>query len=181
MKTIGSVIFALLLVSAAQSTDDVVNAVHGTIKKVDSASKTIVVKTSDGADHSLHFVDTTAVHGANASAKAAKDTWHGLKAGTEVVAHYTARGTEDTALEIDKVGKNGLKATDGTVKDIDRDGKKLIVKTSDGSESTFRMTDHAVQDGGKHIAKGAEKGAKVTVYYTEDAGEKVVHFFDGRL
>ena len=178
MKTIGRVILALLLVSAAYAAEDVVSAVHGTIKKVDSATKTIVVKTADGTEHSLHFLDKTAVHGVNASEEAAKDSWHGLKAGTEVVAHYTTKGTEDTALEIDKVGKDGLKMTDGTIKDIDRDGKKLIVKSSDGVESSFRLTDHAAKDGGKDIAKGMEKGSKVTVYYTEEAGERVAHFFE---
>lgn len=33
------------------------------------------------------------------------------------------------------------------------------------------------KDAGKDIAEGAEKSAKVTVYYTEDAGHKVAHFF----
>jgi hypothetical protein len=75
------------------------------------------------------------------------------------------------------VGKDGLKTTDGTIKDIDRGGKKLIVKSSDGVESTFRLTDRAAKDGGKDIAEGSEKGAKITVYYTEDAGKKVAHFF----
>jgi phosphosulfolactate synthase (CoM biosynthesis protein A) len=109
---------------------------------------------------------------------AAKDSWHGLKEGTEVVAHYTTKGTEDTALEIDKLGKDGLKTTDGTINDIDRRGKKLVVKSSDGVESTYRLTDRAAKDGGKDIGEGMEKGAKVTVYYAEDAGKKVAHFFD---
>jgi hypothetical protein len=178
MKTIGSVVLALLLVSAVYAAQDVVSAVHGTIKKVDSATKTIVVKIADGTEHSMHFLDKTAVHGVDASAAAAKDSWHGLKEGTEVVAHYTTKGTEDTVLEIDKVGKNGLRTADGTIKDIDRSGKKLIVKSSDGVESTFRLTDHAAKDGGKDIAEGSEKGAKITVYYTEDAGKKVAHFFE---
>ena len=177
MKMIGSLILALLLVSAAYAAEDVVTAVHGTIKKVDSATKTIV-KTADGTEHSLHFLDKTAVHGADASMGAAKDSWHGLSAGTEVVAHYTTKGTEDTALEFDKVGKDGLKTADGTIKDIDRGGKKLVVKSSDGVESTYRLTDHAAKDGGKDIGEGMEKGAKVTVYYTEDAGKKVAHFFE---
>ena len=47
MKTIGSVVLALLLVSAVYAAQDVVSAVHGTIKKVDSATKTIVVKIAD--------------------------------------------------------------------------------------------------------------------------------------
>ena len=178
MKAIGSVVLALLLVSAVYAAQDVVSAVHGTIKKVDSATKTIVVKIADGTEHSMHFLDKTAVHGVDASAAAAKDSWHGLKEGTEVVAHYTTKGTEDTVLEIDKVGKDGLRTADGTIKDIDRGGKKLIVKSSDGVESTFRLTDHAAKDGGKDIAEGSEKGAKITVYYTEDAGKKVAHFFE---
>lgn len=178
MKIIGSVVLALLLVSAAFAAEDVVSAVHGTIKKVDAATKTMMVKTADGTEHSLHFLDKTAVHGVDAAEESAKDSWHGLREGTEVVAHYTRKGTEDTALEVDKVGKSGLKMTDGTIKDIDRDGKKLIVKSSDGVESSFRLTDHAAKDGGEDIAKGMEKGAKVTVYYTEDAGKKVAHFFE---
>jgi hypothetical protein len=101
-----------------------------------------------------------------------------LKEGTEVVAHYTTRGTEDTAVEFDKVGKDGLKATDGAIKEVDRGGKKLVVKTADGTEETFRLTGHATEDAGKDMAKGTEKGAKVTVYYTEEAGKKVAHFFE---
>lgn len=177
MKMIRRVVLSLLLVATAFAAQDVVSAVHGTIEKIDSAAKTMVVKTADGAEHSMHFLDKTAVHGADASAEAAKDSWHGLKAGAEVVAHYTTKGTEDTALEIDKVGKDGLKTTDGTIKDIDRGAKKLVVKSSDGAESTFRLTDHAAKDAGKDIGEGMEKGTKVTVYYTEDAGKKVAHFF----
>jgi len=175
MKTIATITFTLILAASVCAAQDVVTAVHGTIKKIDSASKTVVVKTADGTEHTLHFAATTTVHGADASAK---DSWHGLKEGTEVVAHYTTRGTEDTAVEFDKVGKDGLKATDGAVKEIDRGTKTLVVKTADGTEKTFRLTGHAAEDGGKGIAKGTEKGAKVTVYYTEEAGKKVAHFFE---
>ena len=178
MKTIGSLVLALLLATTLYAADDVVTAVHGTISKIDSGTKTVAVKTADGTEHSLHFVAKTTVHGADASAAVAKDSWHGLKEGSEVVAHYTTRGTEDTAVEIDKVGKDGLKTTDGAIKDIDRGGKTLVVKTADGTEETFRLTGHATEDAGKDIGKGTEKGAKVTVYYTEDAGKKVAHFFE---
>jgi hypothetical protein len=156
----------------------VVSAVHGTISKLDSATKTIVVKTADGTEHTIKFIGTTTVHGAKATAMGAKDAFHGLTEGTEVVAHYTAKGTEKTAVEVDKVGKDGVKAVDGTVTHIDRGTKTLAVKTADGTEQTFKLTDHAVTDAGKDIGKGSEKTAKVTVYYTEDAGKKVAHFFE---
>ena len=178
MKTITGFILALSLVSAAYAAEDVVTAVRGTVEKVDSAGKTVVVKTADGTEHSLHYVKTTTVHGADATAGAAKDSWHGLKEGSEVVAHYTKRGTEETAVEIDRVGSDGLKATKGTVKEIDRGGKKIVVVTADGAEETFVLTGRAAKDAGKDIAAGTEKGSKVVVYSTEDAGKKIAHFFE---
>jgi hypothetical protein len=94
----------LSIALAAQAAKDVVSAVHGTIQKVDLATKTIVVKTADGAEHSLRFLDRTAVHGVHASAGAGENSWRGLKKGMDIVAHYTRRGTEDTAIEVDNVG-----------------------------------------------------------------------------
>ena len=177
MKSFQRIFLSLLLASVVYAAEDVVTAVHGTVEKVDSGTKTMVIKTDDGLRHSFHVVDRTAVHGADASEEASKDSWHGLDKGGEVVVHYTKRGTEDTAVEIDKVGKGGLKATEGTVKEMDRGGKKLVVDTGRGTEETFRLTEHASQDAGKDIAEGTEKGSKVTVYYTEEAGKKVAHFF----
>lgn len=178
MKTMLRMALVLALVGVAFAADDVVSAVHGTVSKVDSAGHTVVVKTADGTEHSFHFVKETTVHGAHASADAAKDSWHGVTKGTEVVAHYTKRGTEDTALELDKVGKGGLRATEGTIKDIDRGTKTMVVKTGDGAEKTFKLTDHAAKDAGTDIGEGSEKGAKVVVYSTEESGKKIAHFFE---
>src|SRR5579859_946845 len=51
--------FAVMVVAA----DDVVTAVHGVVTKVDAAAKTIVVKTKDGTEHTIHFVEKTTVRG----------------------------------------------------------------------------------------------------------------------
>lgn len=179
MKAIARIVLPLFLVSIAYAADDVAGAVHGTVDKVDAGTKTIVVKSADGTKHSLHFVDTTAVHGADATADAGKESWHGLSSGSEVVAHYTKRAGRDTAVEVDRVGEGGLKATRGTIKDIDRGSKTMVIKTADGTEETFKLTDRAAKDSGKGIAKGTERGSKVVVYSTEDAGKKVAHFFEG--
>ena len=172
----------LLLSASSWAAQDVVSAVHGTITKLDSASKTMVVKTKDGTEHTVKFVDKTTVHGAKATvhetAMGTKDTFHGLTEGTEVVAHYTAEGTEKTAVEVDDVGKDGINSVDGTVTHIDRAGKTVAVKTADGTEETFKLSGHAAADAGKDIAKGTEKTAHVTVYYTEEAGKKTAHFFE---
>jgi hypothetical protein len=178
MKPIANIVVALMLGTAAYGAQDVVNAVHGTIDKIDSGTKIVVVKTADGTRRSLHLLDRTAVHGADLSAAASKDSWHGLSEGGEVVAHYTKRGSEDTAVEIDKVGEDGLKAAKGTVREIDRGGRKLVVDTGSGAKETFELTGHASEDAGKDVAKATAKGSKVAVYYTEDAGKKVAHFFE---
>jgi len=179
MKSIVRASLIVLLLSAfVSAAQDVVSAVHGTISKLDSGAKTVVIKTADGTEQTFKFIGTTTVHGVNAVGMGAKDAFHGLTEGSEVVAHYTVKGTEKTAVEVDKVGKDGMKGVEGTVTNVDRGAKTLAVKTADGTEETFKLSDHAVADAGKGVGEGTEKGAKVTVYYTEDAGKKVAHFFE---
>jgi len=183
MKSIVRASLALLLLSVfSWAAQDVVSAAHGTITKLDSASKTMVVKAKDGSEHTIKFVDKTAVHGVKAShhetAMGGKDVFHGLKEGTEVVAHYTEKGTDKTGVEVDKVGKDGIKSLDGTITHFDRASKTLAVKAEDGTEHTFKLSDHAAADAGKDIEKGTEKSTHVTVYYTEEAGKKTAHFFE---
>jgi len=171
-------LIATLLILPLRAADDVVSAVHGTITKLDSATKTMVVKTKDGTEHSIHIVDKTTVHGVDATGVGAKDAFHGLKEGSEVVAHYTVKGTDKTAVEVDHVGKDGMKVVDGTVTRVGEAGKVVVVKTADGTEQTFRVVGRDTAAAAEDVGKGSEKGAKVTVYYTEDAGKKVAHFFE---
>ena len=167
-----------LLVFALHAADDVVSAVHGTITKLDSSTKTMVVKTKDGTEHTVHFADKTTVWGADKTAAGAKDAFKGLSEGSEVVVHYSEKGGEKTATEVDKVGKDGLKYVDGTVEKVGKDGKTVVVKSADGTEHTFDVAGHDTADAAKGIGKATDKTAKVTVYYTEDGGKKVAHFFE---
>jgi hypothetical protein len=160
---------------AAWAADDVVTAVQATVTKVDAGTKVVVVKTADGTAHTFKVIGRTTVHGAGAAGKGTVDVFHGLKEGDDVVVHYTAKGTEETAQEFDRVGHGGMKVAEGTVKGIDHGAKTITVKAADGSEATYHFTDHLA----KETAKGADKTGKVTVYYTEDAGKKVVHYFKG--
>ena len=149
----------------------------GTVMKLDAGAKTVRVKLADGSEHTFHFVKRTTVHGAQDTADAAKDSFHGLKEGSQVAVHYTARGTDETADEFDNIGKDGLKSTEVTVTRIDRGAKTLTVKAADGTDQVYRLTDSAAKDAGQDVASGTEKTAKVTVYYTEEGGHKVAHFF----
>jgi hypothetical protein len=155
----------------------VATAVTGTVQKIDKGAKTVAVKTADGTEHTFHYAKKTTVRGADETAAGSKDALHGLKEGSEVAVHYTAKGTEKTAVEIDHIGKDGLKAGEGTIKTIDRGAKVLTVKTADGAEETYHIADKAAKDTAKGIGEGTEKTAKVTVYYTEEGGKKIAHFF----
>jgi hypothetical protein len=149
---------------------DVVSVVHGTVTKVDQGTKTIVVKSADGTEHAVKVTGETTIKGT-------KDGFHGLKEGTEVVARTTGKGADETGVEIGKIGKDSLKVTEGTITKIDKGTKTVALKTADGTEKTFEYTDNAGKDVGKAVGKGTEKSAKVTVYYTDEAGKKIAHFF----
>ena len=169
-------ILGILSVSAFAA-DDVAGAVAGTVKAVDRGTKTVAVKTADGADYTFHVATKATVHGATAVGKGSADAFDQLKEGDEVVVHYSARGVEKTGMEFDRVGKDGMHVMEGTATKVDRAGKTIAVKTADGSVQTFHFTDHVAKETGEDTARGAEKAGKVTVYYTEDAGKKIAHFF----
>lgn len=171
-------VIAGLVMFSLKAADDVVTALHGTVTKLDSASKTVVVKTKDGTEHTLHFTEKTTVTGADKTAAGAKDTFKGLSEGSEVVAHYTVTGTEKSATDVEKVGKGGLKSVDGTVEKVGEGGKTVVVKTADGTEQTFEVAGKGTAAAAKGVAKGADKGGKATVYYTEEGGKKIAHFFE---
>jgi hypothetical protein len=157
----------------AFAADDVVSGVSGSVKAVDKASKTVVVKTADGTEHTFHFIGRTVAHGAKATAGGSKDAFEGMKEGDEVVVHYTEKGAVKTAHEVDHIGEGGLKASEVTVKSVDHAAKTVTVKTAEGAEETYHLTGDAVVETGK----GLDKAGKVTIYYTEEGGKKIAHFF----
>lgn len=180
-KGLNSVIaygLVLFLASLASATGDAVSAIHGTITTLDARTKTVIVETADETEHSMRLLDKTAIYGFHADKETEKDSFHGLKEGTEVVVHYSEKGGKATALEIDQVGKDGLKGTEGFVSNLDRAGKTLAVKTADGTEHTFELTERAAKDGGKDIGEGSEKGTKVVVYSSKKTGKDIAHFFE---
>ncbi len=159
-------LMSALLACASFAADDVPGAVEGTVKTVDRAGKTVVVKTADGTEQTVHYVGTKTAEGA-------KDTFDGVKEGDHVVVHYTEKGAVKTGDAIEHVGKDGLKTTVVAVKSVDKAAKTVTVKTAEGGEETYHLTTAA----GRETGKGLEKAGKVTVYYTEDGGKKIAHFF----
>ena len=172
-KYLGSSIVLALMACGALAAQDVASGVEGTVKTVDKATKTVVVKTAEGTEHTFHFIGKTIAHGATATAKGSKDAFDGVKEGDDVVVHYTVKGAEKTAAEVDHVGKDGLKMSVVAVKSVDHAAKTVTVKTAEGGEEVYHLSDQAVHE----TAKGLKTGGKVTVYYTEESGKKVAHYF----
>jgi arginine repressor len=177
-------VLALFLIATASSAFGLEHAMAGTVTKVDSKAKTIVVKTADGAEEVFKFTGHTAMHAAKGSGelaeKGAVDTYLAGKEGTHVVVRYSGEGAEKTATAVDDFGKDAFKVSKGTVTKADKAGHTVTVKTEDGAEETYRVAKDASIETGRGVVKGsehaAEKGEKVTVHYTEEAGHKVAHF-----
>jgi hypothetical protein len=167
-----------MFVFTVYAADAVDSALHGTVTKVDAASKTVVVKTKDGTEHTVHYVDETIVKGAEATGEGAKDSYKGVKEGSEIVVHYSKKGAVDTADEIDKLSKDTVKTMDGTVVKVMKDGKTVTVKAADGTEKTFEAAGKGAATSAKAIGKRTAEGTKATVVYTEKAGKKIAHFFE---
>lgn len=174
----------LALIATALPALGLEHAVAGTVTKVDSKAKTIVVKTADGAEEAFKFTGHTAMHAAKGGGKLAKkgavDTYLAGKEGTHVVVHYSGEGAEKTATAVDDFGKDAFKTGKGTVTKADKAGRTVTVKTEGGAEETYRVAKDASVDTEHGVVKGSEyaakKGEKVTVHYTEEAGSKVAHF-----
>jgi hypothetical protein len=186
-KLLSGMFLLLCVIAFAGSAfaQDVVHAAEGVVNKTDKTGKTIAIKTADGTEHVFKFTERTAIRTSSETAHEAKmgalDTYFAGKDGTHVVVRYIGTGADKTATVVEDFGKTSLKAGKGTVTHVDRAAHTVAVKTDDGAESTYKLgqqaiveTDHGVVKGSRYALK---EGDKITVHYTEDAGEKVVHFF----
>jgi hypothetical protein len=109
--------------------------------------------------------------------KGTKDGFNGLREGTQIVARATGKGADETAMEVGKISEDGFKATDGTVKKFEKDSKTIVVNDVHGAKKTFELGGKAaLEDAGKAAGAGIAKGTIVTVYYTEEGGEKVAYY-----
>jgi arginine repressor len=160
--------------ASAQKPNPVAHAITGTVEKVDSAAKTVSIKTADGTVKVVKVSEKQTVDGMKAGADY---TALGAEKGAHVVVKYTGEGADATATGIKYVGKDTVKASEGTVTKIDEAAKTVSIKTAKGGEEVYHYTDVATVDSAKAVAKGADKSAKVTVYYTEEGGKKIAHLF----
>jgi hypothetical protein len=176
MLLMGGLAFGLPAMRAVQEPVPVTGtiALEGTVNKTYAAAHTIIVKATDGVEHLFHLTSRTVVHGAQDTPDAALT---GLKEGSRLVVHYVADGGDTTAVEVDRIGDDGLAAMEGVVTRVDREARTISIRLADGSTETLQLTERAARNVGKDVDGAAVGGAKVVVYYTDEAGRRVAHYF----
>jgi hypothetical protein len=171
-------LIAMCFVAASQAAQTSTNVITGTLDKVDSAGKTIAVKTAEGTVETAKFTDKTTVHGLGDAAKASDLAG---KEGGHVIVHTTGEGADKTAHSLEWFGNKTVHTTEGTVEDVGEGSKTVSVKTADGTKEAFVVGEHATVNTGNEVARYSERGAKkgehITVYYTEESGKKIAHVF----
>jgi hypothetical protein len=142
---------------------------QGNVDQVYDGASKVIVKTADGIEHLLHITKGTSVHGGDSELR-------GLHPGTPVVVHYTIEGAEFSAQEIDDISASGLKTTEGVVTKVDRKNQTIALRLADGSTQTLRLSERAATDDAKDVAADGVE-TTVIVYYGEENGQKVAHYF----
>ena len=149
-------------------------ATEGTIQDTDEAAHKLLVKTADGIERLFRWGGRSAVHGGDT---AADETLRVLKKGTRVVVHYTADGENLTAVEVDRLGDEGLKQIEGKVTAVNRNRRLISIKLANGTIQTLQLSDRAASDVGKDIDGASDGTVNVIVYYRNEAGQRVAHYF----
>ncbi len=149
-------------------------ALDGTVEKTYEGAHTVVVKAVDGIEHLFHLTRRTVVHGGKAGGD---DALRGLEKGSRVAVHYTVEGDNRIANEVDLLGEDGLKALEGVVSKVDRRAKTISIRLADGNRQTLRLTERAASGVGKDLDGAATGAARVVVYFSDEAGRRVAHYF----
>lgn len=177
MKLFGPVFMSSIIITfslpVAAQTPPPVNgtvALEGTMNTFYRGVNAVVVTTKDGIEHVYHFAKDLVVHGGHGNGPAALE---GLREGTTVVVHYTGANTDQTAQEVDIVGDGGLQVAEGTVTNIDRQRGEITVRYDSGKIEKFKLTERAAGE----APKADDTGARVVIYYKDEAGNKVAHYF----
>jgi hypothetical protein len=148
-------------------------ALEGTMTKFYRAANVVVVATIDGVEHTYHFARDLVVHGGK---KPGVDALEGLREGTTVVVHYTSADADEAAREVDIVGGEGLQVTEGLATHLDRRRHEITIRHADGKVETFRLTDRALAEAPGDV-DAATAATTVIIYYTDEHGQRVAHFF----
>jgi hypothetical protein len=89
-----------------------------------------------------------------------------LRPGTPVAVQYTVKGIQASPDWSAQAGPNGVTANEGTVTGVDRSRKQVTIKFANGGTETL----HSDNSYTAH-------SSRVIVYYANESGRRVAHFF----
>jgi len=137
-----------------------------------------LVKTFDGVGHAYNF--TKGLFGRGGKDPGV-DTLAGLREGTHVAIHYSLTGETASIPEIDAPdGDGGLSITEAVVTNIDRGKKEITVRFTNGHAETLQMTSRGAADDAGILDDPGKASARIVVYYPDESGRKVGHYFTMR-
>jgi hypothetical protein len=131
-------------------------ALQSTDEKFYSDVNTMLVKTGDGVERVVHVIKDSTVDVASASLD-------DLRPGKPVLVHYTVKGIQASAKEIDQPGPDRQKLNEGTVIRVDRHDKRVTIRFADGEMETLRLS--------------KQSGSYVVVLYSNDSGQRSARYF----
>jgi hypothetical protein len=79
--------------------------------------------------------------------------------------HYSVKGIQTSADEIDESRRNGSSVNEGIVTSVDRSRKRITIRFAEGTTETLRFT------------RDASGGGRVIVSYADRSGHKVAYHF----
>src|ERR1035441_4857384 len=85
--TVAAVVISLLTFAGILGATEPTASVEGVVTKIDRTAKTVMVKATDGTEHTIHLVGRTVVHGGNETYKGAEEAARDLQEGSQSEEH----------------------------------------------------------------------------------------------
>jgi len=182
MVNTGILAGCISLTTVAVPAQAVVHALSGTISTVDSTAKTITVITDDGSGGTFKEMTDTktaiefekALRAGSTPAAAFKDQQG------RVIVFYFGGGEIRTAVALRDLGPGPFNVTTGTVAAYDKGNHSLSIKSTSGTEESFKIVSGTVADVEMGATQGfkfeADKGNQVRVVSTSQNGVQTAMF-----
>jgi hypothetical protein len=157
-----------------------VMALDDAMRKFYRAVNVGLVAAREGVDHAYRFTASLIGHPADNPGGRTLTALEGLREGTVVVVQFNVRVRGERGDAVDLVSDKDLMATEGRVVHIDRRRQQITVTYDDGTFDVMELTERAGAatwpEEEQAIAAQAA-GAQAAVYYNDEDGQRVVHFF----
>ncbi len=174
----------ILLASLAATAQEVVNALVGTVRYIDTAAKTITITQDDGSD--AEFKDlinskaTIEFDPAIRTDATAADEFK--KSGERVIVYYFGAGEVRTVVALRSLGPGPFIIRSGTVVHFDKREHTLTIKNQSGTHQTFQIVSTTVAESGMGAVAGLnfqpDKGDQVQIYAVSEDGSMTALFID---